>query len=596
MFSKIVSDSPYSILLETTLTSKNESRNFFFQNPITVLEAYNLNQLEINLRKIEEYIEQGYVLAGYIAYEAGFLFFENLKNKFFSKNFPFPLLWLGVYPEENITKFSNSKEHIPSPASYKIENLKLNTSKLEYKNSIQKILDYIYSGYTYQVNFTIKTNFDFIGDSSEFYEELKINQPVPYSAFLNDGRRKILSLSPELFFKREGNRITSKPMKGTLPRGKSPLDDDRIKEQFQLDSKMKAENSIIVDLMRNDIGRITEIGSVNVSDLLIIEEYKTLFQMTSTIQGELKSNTSYFDLFKAIFPGGSVTGAPKYKTMQIIQELEKGFRDVYTGAIGFISKKESVFNLPIRTIVIENNFGTMGIGSGIISDSEPIKEFEECLLKQKFLINTLKFELIESILLVRNTYYLLRLHLNRLEKSAIYFGFSFNKKKIEEELNHFKINLDKKKRYKVKLILSKNGEIKLDYTQIINEKAIGKIQIGSEKISSLNLFQMHKTTIRSFYNQMYKIAEELNITDFIFLNENEEVSEGSIYNLFIKKGKEYFTPPIDSGILNGVMREYLLMKNKLIEKTLFKRDLLEADSIYLCNSVRGIIHVNLLTN
>ena len=281
--------------------------------------------------------------------------------------------------------------------------------------------------------------------------------------------------------------------------------------------------------------------------------------------------------------------------MQIIQELESTFRDVYTGAIGFISKEEAIFNIPIRTIVLENGKGTMGVGSGIVWDSNPKKEYEECIVKQRFLFGTIPLQLIESILLRNGKPTLLNLHLKRLKFSAHFFGFSYNEEEIVNAITQYnKDKIDKSSTVKLRLELFRDGKFQLEHSNIqIQRKPLGRIQLSHVRINSNNIFQSHKTTIRKTYNEEYKRAMKEGFMDFLFLNEKEEIVETSISNLFIKKDNQYYTPPLSSGALPGVMREYLLKKGKLKEKTLTITDLQFADKIYLCNSVRGIMRVSL---
>ncbi len=596
MDSDYVFSQPNSVLLETTLLSEEETRSFLFLNPVEILVAYTFKELESVLKKIDSYIAKDFYLAGYLSYEAGYLFEESFRHKLEEVVFEFPLVWFGVYKNPVIT--SNLEEdNRPKPQinSFEIDSLSMSLGQNEYEEKVRKILEYIKKGETYQVNFTFRVNFNLEGDISHLYESLKLNQRVAYSAMINDGKRQILSLSPELFFKRKADTLIARPMKGTSPRGKSELDDKQLLDELKKDSKTKAENSMIVDLIRNDFGKISKIGTVQVEKLMQIEEYETLFQMTSTIKSTLNKNLDYYQLFKAIFPGGSITGAPKYRTMLIIEELESSYRDVYTGAIGFISKDEAIFNIPIRTLVIENKKGTMGIGSGIVWDSNPQKEYEECIVKQRFLFGAMAFRLIESILLRNEKFFLLDLHLDRLERSANFFGFTYNEQDIVNALNKYTENLlllNKSSRIKIRLELSINGEINLEYSNILKSKeTIGKIKISPTRISSQNLFQVHKTTIRKTYTEEYKRANKEGLLDYIFLNEKEEVVETSIYNIFILKDKLLFTSPTSSGALPGVMREYLLRKGKLKEKTLTISDLKLADKIYICNSVRGIMRV-----
>ena len=584
-----------SIFLETNLIKEEDFRNILFLNPVELLIAYTLAEVEIVLKRVEFYTNQGYYLAGYIGYEAGYLFETYFRRIYEKERFNFPLVWFGVYKNPVIQNASAPSAYNFSKKDFSIEKLSFAFSEKIYKKKIETILEHIRCGETYQVNFTFPLHFTVNGDLPSFYNALKFTQKVSYSAIINDGSKMLLSFSPELFFKREKDNILMRPMKGTIQRGNSRLDDEIKIREFKSDSKIKAENSMIVDLIRNDLSKVSEIGSVKVERLLEVEEYETLFQMRSTVKSKLKKKLSYFELFRAIFPGGSITGAPKFKTMQIIRDLESSQRGVYTGAIGFISKDESIFNIAIRTIEIQNNVGKMGIGSGIVWDSIPENEYKECLLKQRFLQNTMHFELIESILLKNGIFYFLNLHLIRLESSASFFGFLFDREKILRSLDFLKLELESEKkisRFKVRLLLSRSGEIHLEHSSITKtKKEVGKIAINHKKIDSENIFQIHKTTNRLFYTTEYKKALDKNLKDYVFLNEKNEIVETSIYNLFIKSNGNYFTPPISSGALPGVMREYLIRKGKIKEKTLTIPDLESAEKIYICNSVRGIMRV-----
>lgn len=589
---------PNSVFLETNLISKEENRNFFFIDPREILEAYTLEQAEIILKKIEFYIEQGFYLAGYISYETGYLFEESFKKKWSDYKFNTPLIWFGVY--ESYHRKNPILNRSTTQKNFQIPLISEEYDQKSYEEKILKILEHIKNGETYQVNFTFKVNFEFEGEITSLYESLKSSQKVSYSAYIDDGKRKILSLSPELFFKRVKNKITTKPMKGTSHKGNSSLANRNILDQFLSDKKIKAENSMIVDLIRNDLGKISKIGSVKVEKLLAVEEYETLYQMTSTITAILSDKTNYFDLFKSLFPGGSVTGAPKYKTMQIIENMENSLRGIYTGAIGFISKDEAIFNIPIRTIEVEGKEGKMGIGSGIVWDSTPASEFEECLLKRRFFLHAIEFQLIESILLKNKTFYLLDSHLKRLEKSACYFGFAFDREKLIALLEKLKGEIfqkEKSSHFKIKILLSKNGIFTLEYSNILKlKKAEGRIKINSNKINSKNIFQHHKTSNRSLYDVEYAKAISNELVDYIFLNEKEEIVEGCIYNIFLKKNNHFYTPLLQTGALPGVMRNYLIKKGILHERNLTIQDLKSSDAIYLCNSVRGLIKVHLEDN
>jgi para-aminobenzoate synthetase/4-amino-4-deoxychorismate lyase len=319
--------------------------------------------------------------------------------------------------------------------------------------------------------------------------------------------------------------------------------------------------------------------------------------MTSKIKAKIDENISLHRLFSSLFPSGSVTGAPKIRTMQIIKELEKEERKVYTGAIGFIApNRDMVFNIAIRTILLNGSRGELGVGSGIVYDSDPAKEYEESRLKADFLTKKIPaFELIETILFDKNKYYLLKGHVERLEQSAKYFDFKTSKKEALKALKIFAKKLDADKKCRVRILSDKNGKIKISYSAIEESdlKETPKIAAFSKKTTlSSDVFLFHKTTNRALYDEEYKKYQKKGFYDVIFENEKDEVTEGSISNIFIKKGNKIYTPPVECGLLNGIYRQYFIKNNRIVEeKILKKKDVLEADRVYLCNSVRGLVPV-----
>ena len=344
-------------------------------------------------------------MAGFFSYELGYLFEKRLQ--IFNKKSDFPLALFCAYDTPNIfdhreDRFINGDFHIPSEnQNYEMRNAILSVPENEYHKNINKIRESIKKGDIYQANYTMKYHFDFSGSPLGLYNDLKKNQSAAYNVFAEFDDYHILSISPELFFRKKGNKITVKPMKGTVNRGKN-IYEDRVKSRFlQADEKNRSENVMIVDLLRNDIGKISETGSVRVKKLYEIEKYNTLFQMTSTIESRLLKNISIRQLIQSIFPSGSVTGAPKIRSMEIINELENDERKIYTGAIGFFEPSgDAVFNVAIRTVLLRGNRGVMGIGGAIVYDSNPEDEFQECLLKGNFLLQHPPgdFQLIETIL------------------------------------------------------------------------------------------------------------------------------------------------------------------------------------------------------
>lgn len=583
-------------------SNRENYKSFVFLNPEDIISTYKHNEIIDCFSKIEGWLSKGYYLAGYISYEAASAFEDTLPKVILKE---IPLLWFGVYnkpivigvrsPEVGFLTFKRDL------TPYCIENLKPTKSQKEYLSDILRIKDYIKRGDTYQVNYTFKCKFKFSGCPYNMFFNLNKEQSVSCAAFISFDNKRILSLSPELFLERKGNALKMKPMKGTIERGKD-ISEDRVKEkQLRNSRKDRAENIMIVDMLRNDLGRISKTGSVKTARLFETEKYQTLFQMTSTIRSRLRSRLSWYEIFKSIFPSGSVTGAPKIRTMQLINELEKTPRNIYTGCIGYISPENgAVFNVAIRTILldIKNKQGELGIGSGITILSDPKQEYEECKLKAQFFTKKFAdFKLIETMLWRNGKLFLLDMHLKRLKDSAAYFDYEYSKNYILKSLKEHTDNFKSNKIYKVRLLLSKDGAVEISSSVLknFNDNKIKKIIFSKKIIDNKNVFLYHKTTNRKLYDDEYLKYRKRGFFDVLFLNKNGQVSEGAISNIIIKKGKYYYTPPIKSGLLNGIYRQYLLKGQPfpLKEKILFKQDINRAEKIFLCNSVKGLVEVKL---
>ena len=385
-------------------------------------------------------------------------------------------------------------------------------------------------------------------------------------------------------------------MKGTARRGRNLAEDESFRQWLRHDEKNLSENLMIVDLLRNDVGRAAETGTVAVKEMFAVEKYETLFQMTSTVQGALRNGLSLYELFQCIFPSGSVTGAPKIRTMQIIRELENSPRGVYTGAIGYIAPtNDAVFNVAIRTLVIDGTKGEMGVGSGIVFGSDAQQEHEECALKAEFLtLPGEKFNLIETILWKGN-YSLLSSHMDRLRDSAAYFGFVIDIDQILQELNLNQERLSNTSTYKVRLLLEPTGAVAIENQPLSNRPPSGKIHLSSLSTSSRDKFLFHKTTRRQVYETQYEKALELGFDDAIFCNERNEVTEGAISNVFVEQKGKLYTPPVSCGLLPGVYRRYVLENTPgASERILSLEDLQNAGAVFICNAVRGMQKVELI--
>lgn len=539
-----------------------------FKNPIKIIEGFDNDDLKFAFEEIEKYSKTHYLL-GYIRYEAKDVF---LNKKISSK---LPLIYFEVY-ESFEPYFPNKIEGVSIQLNSKI-------SYENYKIALAKIKEEIAQGNTYEVNYTHDYDVSVNCKAKALYEFLLAKQKTPYNAFLQNKYETILSFSPELFFELIGNKIKTKPMKGTIARGTNQIEDDANIEFLKNDIKNRAENVMIVDLLRNDLSKIAQVGSVKVDKLFEIETHKSLHQMTSEISAVIKPKTSLYDIFQAIFPCGSITGAPKISTMNIIEQVEIGNREVYCGAIGFISPQKYVFSVPIRILQkrkLDKSY-TYRVGGAIVWDSTPKDEWAETITKTKFLEND--FKLVETILVENNKLILKNEHFKRIKNSAKELGFEFDIEKFKNAPTQNGM---------LRITIAKTGEVAFETLELKNSPTF-KIEISKLTTNSNEKFLYHKTTNRPWYEKsMDKIKAGL-IYDEIFFNEKAELTEGARSNILLKIEGKLYTPPTSCGILNGVARQKMIDETKCFEKILYKSDLLSADKIYCLNSVRGLVEVHL---
>ncbi len=588
------------VWLESAKFDSENFKSYYFFNPIKKIMLNSKTELNKFFDEVEFYTRK-YYLAGFMSYELGYFLDENFFNMDCKTDIPYAVF--GVYDSPIIFNHKTkqfqreSLEFKSKPGEYFIDDLHLNISEEKYIQNIEKIKRYIYAGDIFQVNYTLKYKFNFRGDIFNFYSFLKQYQPVGFNAFIKFDDYYILSNSPELFFNIKNNIIKAKPMKGTIGRGKNIYEDKRNSGFLQNDLKNISENTMITDLLRNDIGKISEFGSVQVADMLQVEKYKTLFQMTSVIKGELRKNLSIYEIIKSIFPSGSITGAPKLRSMEIITELEKESRQIYTGAIGFIApNKDSCFSVAIRTALIKDGAGELGIGGGILFDSVASDEYAEAKLKAKFfnLKYNPEFFLIETILYDKNKFQYMDLHLKRLYESALYFDFKFDAEKIKSAIRDIACNFDKNKKYKIRVLLSETGSVKIEYKSVYIQENDFVIKISNIPTDSNDIFLYHKTTNRTLYNKELDIAKKNNCFDVIFYNENGYITEGAITNIYIKRENKFFTPPINDGLLNGIIRRRFMKKHRIMEKHITLQDLIGSEKVFISNSIIGVRAAKLL--
>ena len=475
----------------------------------------------------------------------------------------------------------------------------------EFRSAIDAIHRYIEAGDTYQVNLTFPLHLTVHGNPVALYAALRRQQPVPYGALmvLPDGQ-SVLSLSPELFVSHADGRLLAKPMKGTLEADVDHHDTDRA-TALAASTKNRAENLMIVDLLRNDLGRIAQTGTVKVPALFEVERFGHVWQMTSTIEAECRTDVTLADIFSAIYPCGSITGAPKRRTMQILRELETEARGLYTGAIGWFDPPKAdrilsdfMLSVPIRTLMLDaptgNDVrqGVMRVGAGIVYDSDADSEYAESLLKARFLTGvSSQFSLIETLQAhrtfgARN----LHLHLQRLSVSARHFGFPCDPEQIAAQVNAVCAGLASDGLYRMRLLLNADGTVDIRTASMSDSlPSPVRLLLAKQPMQSQDVFLRHKTTLRRRYDRAWQVAEKNGAFDTLFVNEKSQVTEGGRSNLFICREGQWLTPPLSEGVLPGIMRGLLLNDPTMNarEKVLTLDDLRVAEHIMVCSSLRG---------
>jgi para-aminobenzoate synthetase / 4-amino-4-deoxychorismate lyase len=552
-----------------------------FNNPFQIVAANRQEEVIPSLAKIESLVnEHGWYAAGFLSYEASSAFDDALCA---NARGDFPLLWFGLYPAPDEFQLP-----IPNFQAYSLAKPIPSLKQEEYDRAIQCIKDYIKSGDTYQVNFTIRLSSHFSGDPWHLFLAMVKAQSAGYAAWLDIGRYAICSASPELFFCLDENVLTCKPMKGTVRRGRTQQEDRSLADWLHLSEKNRAENLMIVDMIRNDLGRVADVGSVAVPRMFEVERHPTLWQMTSTITARCRK--TMVEIMSALFPCASITGAPKVRTTQIIAELEKTPRGLYTGSIGYLAPNRSAqFNVAIRTAVIDRHTeqAEYGSGGGIVWDSASNDEYTEALLKARVLTEQRpEFSLLETMRWTpAESFFLLEYHLRRLSNSAAYFGFSANIDKIRNALEG-QVNDYAGEMKRVRLIVAENGDFEIRAHPLTEEESSRpkRLMLAKNPVHSKDVFLYHKTTYRILYETAQNDCP--GSEDVLLWNERGELTESGIANLVVGMDGEFFTPPVDSGLLPGTYREWLIEQGKIRERILKIEDLNRCATIYLINSVR----------
>ncbi|MCG8561598.1 MAG: aminodeoxychorismate synthase component I [Hyphomicrobiales bacterium] len=584
-----------SVLLDNSLDANG--RALLFEAPSGLITAETAAEVPGALSRIEAALAEGHHLAGYLAYELGYVLEPCLAHLLPTERAR-PLLWFGIFCAPRELAQSEVEPYLLSGSGggYSIDNLSLSMDRAAYCARFDAVKRYIAAGDIYQLNLTLKCAFDFAGDPLALYADLRRKQPVAHGALIRTPDLSILSASPELFLEIEDGQALSRPMKGTADRGLTLEQDQGVRDWLCSDAKSRAENLMIVDLMRNDLGRVAETGSVRVTDLYTVETYETLHQMTSGVAAKLRADVGLEMLLRSVFSPGSVTGAPKVRAMEIIRELEVAPRGVYTGAIGMLAPDGSAhFNVAIRTLTLDAaGRGEIGIGSGVVHDSQAQAEYDECLLKMRFLTEPVRsFELIETLRLEPDgSYFLLEQHLERLERSAAYFRFPFDREAVVHALEAEAAAAASEGHMRVRLLLHRDGRLTITSVPIAPPEAAGPMRyvFSDTPVDSTDRFFFHKTTLRDLYDGEHaRLSERYGCDEVLFVNERGELAEGSRTNIFLEIGGRLLTPALSSGVLAGTLRAQMLASGQAEEAVLTPDDLARADRVFLGNSVRGLL-------
>lgn len=541
--------------------------DYYFTDPIRVLTEKDCTLNEA-LEIVESELKKGNFVIPAITYESN----QLLKKEDAS-------FIIGVFDQ-----LADKKAFGTDHTDYHLSSLAFIDTREVIENDIERIREYILDGHTYQVNYTTRLKGTFAGDGHTLFLQLMAKKNGDYAFYIEHGSEKIISCSPELFFQRDGQRVRTRPMKGTSKRYDDPVRDEESYQFLRHSKKDRAENVMIVDLLRNDLSKIAARGSVHCPELFTIEKYATVYQMTSTVEAELKPEISLNDVMDGLFPCGSITGAPKLSTMEIIESLESTPRGYYCGTIGLmLSPDKWVFNVPIRTLYVEGESAVYGAGAGITYDSNPSEEYDEIVAKTSFL-NDGYVRLIESMRVKDGEVSRLDLHLRRMFTSAEAHGYPVEIEAVRDEITTYAETNLAVGTFKLRALLNQDGTLSLSSESLTDKKKMISA-IHNEPIEAAKEFLEHKTTVRYHYQLIDEC--ELNL----YYNRNNELTEFNIGNIVIKEEGRYYTPKSSSILLNGVMRQYLINKNEIEERTYLLDEFMDKYNrgvieVYMINSVR----------
>lgn len=572
------------MLHKIVLRDAAAARWLVFTEPVEVLAASRVEDVRRVLEAAEERVSRdGVFAAGFVCYEAAAAFDPSFATR---APGPMPLAAFGLYRHREVLAALPPEAGANRDAGL---GWRMDTTPDAYRRNIDAIKRQIALGNTYQVNYTVRRRATGLADPWRLFRDIATD--APFAAYVDCEDRAIVSASPELFFELNGDHLVCRPMKGTAARGMTTAEDERIRERLRQSTKDRAENVMIADMVRNDVGRIAVAGSVRASSLFDVEKYRTVWQMTSTVQAITRAPVT--EIFRALFPSASITGAPKVSSMRLIAAIETSPREVYTGCIGFIAPgRQARFNVAIRTAIVERRgaAAVYGVGGGIVWDSDADAEYEECLDKA-VVLNTAgnggEFELLETIMWTRRDgWRLLEAHLQRLADSARYFDFACDRQRIEAELCAYVDRLGGFA-HCIRLLLGSDGAIRIEAREppYPDADTVVRICLARDPVDLRNPFLYHKTTRRGHYDRALSNAGDCD--DVLLWNERGEITESTIANVIVRIGDGLFTPPVTSGLLNGTERRRLLAEGKVAERVIRVDELPKIADLYLVNSVRG---------
>ncbi len=555
-----------------------------YRDPVDIVRADTPAEVVPALDRLRIARARGLHAAGYLTYEAG--------AAFSPKPVPVrgtgPLLWFGLFAGYDEIRAQDVARLLPDPAGAWTGAPVPGIERDAYDARLARVLDLIAAGDIYQANLTFAATVPFVGDPLALYARLRLQAGAGYGALIDTGATRFLSLSPELFFALDGDTLTCRPMKGTARRGDTPDADRAIAEALAADPKQRAENLMIVDLMRNDLSRVAT--QVAVPDLFTVETYPTVHQMTSTVTATLKADCDAVDVLAALFPCGSITGAPKQRAMEVIAEVEHArTRGIYTGSIGRLDPNgDAIFNVAIRTIAVQGELATMSLGSGIVADSVGDAEWEECRAKGAFVTaGQRRFDLIETMAFDPDDGLMrLEAHLARMKASADALGFVFDRHAARNELQAATFRLRVARR--IRLLLSPTGAVAIEAAPLPRSPALASVAIVPLPVAPTDSRLRHKTSDRDFYDRARKTAGTFEV---VFEDADGFLTEGSFTSLFVQRDTGLVTPPLRpnrfSGLLPGILRAELLESGRATEAPLTRTDL--ADGFFIGNAVRGLV-------